>query len=144
MGALCRAVSSQHSAAGRKVEAALNGATPLSDLSAEDGANRDPAVFDHIAISDASRINAREHHSFGTAVHACLGATLASMNFVSACRDCSSTVPTYASPVNRPSTGVSCHTDSYIYRSHFRPRKQSPLKTPASNLLLREPNSVVV
>ncbi|WP_293331766.1 cytochrome P450 [Mycobacterium sp.] len=43
------------------------------------GANRDPAVFDHPAVFDTTRTNAREHLSFATGVHACLGATLARM-----------------------------------------------------------------
>lgn len=43
------------------------------------GANRDPAVFEHPATFDTTRANAREHISFGTGVHACLGATLARM-----------------------------------------------------------------
>ena len=43
------------------------------------GANRDPAVFDQPAVFDTTRTNAREHLSFGTGVHACLGATLARM-----------------------------------------------------------------
>ena len=43
------------------------------------GANRDPAVFEHPAIFDTTRTNAREHLSFGTGVHACLGAALARM-----------------------------------------------------------------
>lgn len=37
------------------------------------GANRDPAVFEHPVIFDTTRANAREHVSFGTGVHACLG-----------------------------------------------------------------------
>ncbi len=43
------------------------------------GANRDPTVFEHPAIFDTTRTNAREHLSFGTGIHACLGAALARM-----------------------------------------------------------------
>ncbi|GBE63770.1 putative cytochrome P450 [Mycobacterium sp. MFM001] len=43
------------------------------------GANRDPAVFEHPDIFDVTRANAREHISFGTGMHACLGAALARM-----------------------------------------------------------------
>jgi cytochrome P450 len=43
------------------------------------GANRDPAVFEHPGIFDTTRTNAREHLSFGSGVHACLGAALARM-----------------------------------------------------------------
>jgi len=43
------------------------------------GANRDPAVFDHPNALDVTRANAREHLSFSTGVHVCLGAALARM-----------------------------------------------------------------
>src|SRR6201998_1037518 len=43
------------------------------------GANRDPAVFDRPEVFDTTRANAREHISFGTGVHVCLGAALARM-----------------------------------------------------------------
>ncbi|TFV59384.1 hypothetical protein E4P42_08160 [Mycobacterium sp. PS03-16] len=51
-----RAVSSQHSAARRRVEAALAGATPLRDLSAEEGvvfnAEISAAIEDSLARTD--------------------------------------------------------------------------------------------
>jgi cytochrome P450 len=43
------------------------------------GANRDPAVFEHPESFDVTRANAREHLSFGSGLHACLGAALARM-----------------------------------------------------------------
>ncbi|MEZ0053684.1 cytochrome P450 [Mycobacterium sp. MAA66] len=43
------------------------------------GANRDPAVFEHPDEFDTARANARDHVSFGTGVHVCLGAPLARM-----------------------------------------------------------------
>lgn len=43
------------------------------------GANRDPAIFEHPDIFDTTRTNAREHLSFGSGVHACLGTALARM-----------------------------------------------------------------
>jgi cytochrome P450 len=43
------------------------------------GANRDPAVFENPGTFDTARANAREHLSFSTGIHICLGATLARM-----------------------------------------------------------------
>ncbi|MEU7139930.1 cytochrome P450 [Nocardia sp. NPDC046473] len=42
-------------------------------------ANRDPAVFADPGAFDVTRANAREHLSFSSGVHACLGASLARM-----------------------------------------------------------------
>jgi cytochrome P450 len=43
------------------------------------GANRDPALFERPDEFDTARANAREHVSFGTGIHVCLGAALARM-----------------------------------------------------------------
>ncbi len=43
------------------------------------GANRDPAVFDNPNAFDTTRVNARDHLTFGTGVHTCLGAALGRM-----------------------------------------------------------------
>ncbi|MEU8899039.1 cytochrome P450 [Nocardia sp. NPDC048505] len=45
-------------------------------------ANRDPRVFDRPDAFDVTRANAREHLSFSSGVHACLGASLARMEGV--------------------------------------------------------------
>lgn len=43
------------------------------------GANRDPEIFENPNTFDITRANAREHISFSSGVHACLGAALARM-----------------------------------------------------------------
>jgi len=43
------------------------------------GANRDPALFENPGAFDTARANAREHLSFSTGIHICLGAALARM-----------------------------------------------------------------
>jgi len=43
------------------------------------GANRDPGIFERPDEFDTTRANARDHISFGTGIHVCLGAPLARM-----------------------------------------------------------------
>ena len=43
------------------------------------GANRDPVVFTNPDTFDFTRTNAKEHLSFSSGLHACLGASLARM-----------------------------------------------------------------
>jgi cytochrome P450 len=43
------------------------------------GANRDPAIFERPDEFDTTRANARDHISFSTGIHVCLGAPLARM-----------------------------------------------------------------
>jgi cytochrome P450 len=46
------------------------------------GANRDPAIFQRPDEFDTTRANARDHISFGTGIHVCLGAPLARMELL--------------------------------------------------------------
>ncbi|MEV6429489.1 cytochrome P450 [Nocardia sp. NPDC051463] len=46
------------------------------------GANRDPAVFTDPASFDVARSNAKEHLTFSSGMHSCLGASLARMEAV--------------------------------------------------------------
>ncbi|QEN14628.1 cytochrome P450 [Mycolicibacterium sp. ELW1] len=41
------------------------------------GANRDPSIFEHPHEFDTTRANAREHLSFSSGIHVCIGAALA-------------------------------------------------------------------
>jgi cytochrome P450 len=50
------------------------------------GANRDPDVFTDPATFDVTRANVKDHLSFSSGVHACLGASLARMEATIALR----------------------------------------------------------
>jgi cytochrome P450 len=50
------------------------------------GANRDPKIFTHPANFDITRTNAKEHLSFSSGIHVCLGASLARMEATLALR----------------------------------------------------------
>lgn len=50
------------------------------------GANRDPKVFDEPDRFDVTRPNSRDHLSFATGIHACLGAALARIEAATALR----------------------------------------------------------
>lgn len=50
------------------------------------GANRDPKVFEDPDTFDIARANAKEHLTFSSGIHACLGASLARMEAVHALR----------------------------------------------------------
>ncbi|MBF6173863.1 cytochrome P450 [Nocardia blacklockiae] len=68
------------------------------------GANRDPKVFADPNTFDVTRPNAREHVSFSSGVHSCLGATLARTEGVIALRTLHEHFPTLrlsATPVRR-------------------------------------------
>ncbi|NUS95487.1 MAG: cytochrome P450 [Nocardia sp.] len=57
------------------------------------GANRDPAVFPDPARFDITRDNAKNHLSFSSGIHVCLGAGLARMEAVHALRGLFETFP---------------------------------------------------
>jgi cytochrome P450 len=57
------------------------------------GANRDPQVFTDPSRFDITRANAREHLAFASGVHACLGASLARIEGVTALRALFETFP---------------------------------------------------
>ncbi|AHH21110.1 cytochrome P450 [Nocardia nova SH22a] len=59
------------------------GSTVVLSLS---GANRDPAVFAEPHRFDVARANAKDHLTFSSGIHACLGASLARMEGVHALR----------------------------------------------------------
>ncbi|KZM71519.1 cytochrome P450 [Nocardia terpenica] len=59
------------------------GATVVLSLA---GANRDPRVFEDPDRFDVTRPNAKEHLTFSTGIHACLGASLARMEAAYALR----------------------------------------------------------
>ncbi|WP_019931010.1 cytochrome P450 [Nocardia sp. BMG111209] len=59
------------------------GATVVISLA---GANRDPAVFPDPERFDVGRANAKEHLTFSTGIHACVGASLARMEATHALR----------------------------------------------------------
>ncbi|MBF6322124.1 cytochrome P450 [Nocardia cyriacigeorgica] len=59
------------------------GATIVLSLA---GANRDPAVFEEPARFDITRANAKDHLTFSSGIHVCLGASLARMEATYALR----------------------------------------------------------
>ncbi|HET9876161.1 MAG TPA: cytochrome P450 [Mycobacterium sp.] len=67
-------IAGQHLAAGETIALLLG------------GANRDPGVFASPDRFDITRANAKDHLSFGSGVHACLGANLARMEATIALR----------------------------------------------------------
>ncbi|MBL1076218.1 cytochrome P450 [Nocardia sp. 2] len=69
------------------------------------GANRDPGVFENPGVFDVTRANAKDHLSFSSGIHSCLGASLARMEATHALRSLFERFPDLAlagTPQRRP------------------------------------------